>query len=75
MSPVNVPVWDDARWEALPALHGDVEADVCVIGLGGSGLSCARELLDMGQRVVGLDARSVGGGAAGRNGGFLLAGL
>ncbi len=29
----------------------------------------------MGVRVVGIDATTVGGGAAGRNGGFLLAGL
>jgi gamma-glutamylputrescine oxidase len=29
----------------------------------------------LGQRVVGVDASMVGGGAAGRNGGFLLAGL
>ncbi len=32
------------------------------------------ELLDLGQRVVGIDAGIVAGGAAGRNGGFLLAG-
>jgi len=45
-----------------------------VVGLGGSGLSCVHELLKLGQRAVGLDAGTVGGGAAGRNGGFLLAG-
>ena len=59
----------------LPALAGDVHADVCVVGLGGSGLSCALELGRLGARVVGIDAGDVGGGAAGRNGGFLLAGL
>jgi glycine/D-amino acid oxidase-like deaminating enzyme len=48
---------------------------VCVVGLGSSGLVCVRELLRLGARVVGLDAGRVGGGAAGRNGGFLLAGL
>jgi gamma-glutamylputrescine oxidase len=32
-------------------------------------------LLDQGVSVVGIDAGSVAGGAAGRNGGFLLAGL
>ena len=31
-------------------------------------------LLELGQRVVGIDAARVAGGAAGRNGGFLLAG-
>lgn len=71
----NAPIWDDEGWPGLPALAGEVEADVCVVGLGGSGLACVGELLDLGRRVVGVDAGSVGGGAAGRNGGFLLAGL
>jgi glycine/D-amino acid oxidase-like deaminating enzyme len=71
----NTPVWDDGGWDALPALDGEAEADVCVVGLGGSGLACVGELLALGQRVVGVDAGMVGGAAAGRNGGFLLAGL
>lgn len=75
MEHANIPVWDDSEWEPLPTLEGDARADVCVIGLGGSGLSCARELLELGKSVVAVDAAAVGGGAAGRNGGFLLAGL
>jgi gamma-glutamylputrescine oxidase len=71
----NTPVWDDAPWNPLPTLEHDLETDVCVIGLGGSGLSSILRLLELGQRVVGLDAGMVAGGAAGRNGGFLLAGL
>lgn len=70
----NTPVWDDAPWTPLPALRGDLETDVCVVGLGGSGLSAVHELSGLGSRVVGLEARTVAGGAAGRNGGFLLAG-
>lgn len=70
----NVPVWDDAPWTPRPALEGEVEADVCVVGLGGSGLTAVRALQALGARVVGLEAGTVGGGAAGRNGGFLLAG-
>jgi glycine/D-amino acid oxidase-like deaminating enzyme len=71
----NVPAWADGLDPiTYPSLDGDVTADVCVVGLGGSGLSCIHELLDMGQRVVGVDAGTIGGGAAGRNGGFLLAG-
>lgn len=69
------PVWEDGSWAPLPNLRGDVHADVCVVGLGGSGLACVGEALALGQRVVGLDAAAVAGGAAGRNGGFLLAGL
>lgn len=71
---MNRPVWDDDRWTPLPPLHGDVSADSCVIGLGGSGLTLVEELLRRDERVVALDAYDVGAGAAGRNGGFLLAG-
>jgi len=46
-----------------------------VVGLGGSGLSAIGEALAAGRSVVGIDAATVGGGAAGRNGGFLLAGM
>ncbi|RIH83649.1 NAD(P)/FAD-dependent oxidoreductase [Calidithermus roseus] len=73
--PANTPVWDDLAWPGLPALEGDLETGVCVVGLGGSGLSALRELLELGQQAVGIDAGPVAGGAAGRNGGFLLAGL
>ncbi len=69
------PVWEDGGQLRLPRLEGDVVADVCVIGLGGSGLTAVQELESRGAAVVGLDAGTVGGGAAGRNGGFLLAGL
>ena len=68
------PVWDDGAWQALPALDENVICDTCVVGLGGSGLTAIQELLDRGQDVVGIDASDVGAGAAGRNGGFLLAG-
>ena len=74
----NVPGWDDADarrdWTPLAPLAGPARADACVIGLGGSGLAAIGELLAMGKRVVGIDSGAVGGGAAGRNGGFLLAG-
>ena len=71
----GTPVWDVEPAPDLPRLEGDVEVDVCVVGLGGSGLACVGELLRLGARVVGVEAARVGGGAAGRNGGFLLAGL
>lgn len=70
----NSPVWDDHAWSGLPRLDGDVNADVCVVGLGGSGLTAVGELLRRGASVVGIDAGAVAAGAAGRNGGFLLAG-
>lgn len=72
--PENTPVWDDHDWTRLPTPDGDLHADVCVVGLGGSGLTAVGELLRRGASVVGIDAGPVAAGAAGRNGGFLLAG-
>ncbi|MDQ2837017.1 MAG: FAD-binding oxidoreductase [Actinomycetota bacterium] len=63
-----------AGWPGYPALTEQVRADVCVIGLGGSGLAAIGEVLRRGLSVVGLDAGRVAAGAAGRNGGFLLGG-
>lgn len=48
---------------------------MCVIGLGGSGLTAVQELRNQNLSVIGIDADDVGSGAAGRNGGFLLAGF
>lgn len=72
------PAWDDhpavSGWSGLPRLDTDVSADVCVVGLGGSGLAAVGALVDRGLKVVGIDAGRVAAGAAGRNGGFLLGG-
>jgi gamma-glutamylputrescine oxidase len=68
--------WDDAvaDWAGLPRLTDDVVADACVVGLGASGLAAVQALVDRGLSVVGVDAGRVAAGAAGRNGGFLIAG-
>lgn len=71
----NAPIWDDGDWRALPPLTADTDADVCVVGLGGAGIAALHAARESGLSAVGIDARAVGGGAAGRNGGFLLAGL
>jgi glycine/D-amino acid oxidase-like deaminating enzyme len=71
----NAPVWKTSKEQILPELDSVVDADVCVIGLGGSGLACIQELVQKKHKVVGLDANSVAAEAAGRNGGFLLAGI
>ena len=52
-----------------PPLHGNVKADVCVIGGGYTGLSAALHLRERGFDVVLLDAERIGWGASGRNGG------
>lgn len=69
------PIWEFPGWEGLPPLANTVEADLCVVGLGGSGLTAVRTALEQGRTVVGLDAGAIGGAAAGRNAGFLLAGM
>lgn len=65
---------DVSDFPRRPALSGAVTADVCVVGLGGSGLAAIGEALRRGLTVVGLDAGRVAAGAAGRNGGLLAAG-
>jgi glycine/D-amino acid oxidase-like deaminating enzyme len=75
MMHVNQPLWDDHPWAGLPRLEGHWHADVVVIGLGGSGLNAVLEARRLGLRVIGLDAALVAGGAAGRNGGFVMAGV
>lgn len=65
---------DVSHFPRRPALSGNVTADLCVVGLGGSGLAAIGEALRRGLTVVGLDAGRVAAGAAGRNGGLLAAG-
>jgi gamma-glutamylputrescine oxidase len=63
------------RERSFPALQADVDCDVAVVGAGFAGLSAAIELADRGMKVVVLEAREVGWGASGRNGGQVIAGL
>jgi gamma-glutamylputrescine oxidase len=71
----GVPYWLDEPYEARPPLIGDLEVEACVIGAGVAGLSCARRLAEHGIETVVLERDTVAGGASGRNGGFLIAGL
>lgn len=69
--------WDNdpaVPWTRGAPLSGPTTADVCVVGLGGSGLAAVGECLARGLTVVGIDAGRIAAGAAGRNGGFLLGG-
>ncbi|WP_330647276.1 FAD-binding oxidoreductase (plasmid) [Thioclava litoralis] len=68
--------FEDTLWYATAApapqtrpLQGDVQADVCVVGAGYSGLTTALELAKQGVSVVVLERAQVGFGGSGRNAG------
>jgi gamma-glutamylputrescine oxidase len=56
-------------------LAGRLEVDVAVVGAGLAGLCAALELAERGFKVAVLEARQVGWGASGRNGGQAIHGL
>lgn len=58
-----------------PSLGTDLSADVCVIGGGFTGVNTAIELAQRGLSVILLEARRIGWGASGRNGGQLIRGI
>jgi gamma-glutamylputrescine oxidase len=58
-----------------PRLTAEITADICIIGAGFTGLSAALELAEAGYKVVVLEARQVGYGASGRNGGQICTGF
>jgi len=57
--------------EKQPSALGELACDVCVVGGGYTGLSCALHLAKSGKSVVLLEAERVGWGASGRNGGHV----
>ena len=73
------PYWLDALppREPQPQLDGPVEADLCIVGGGFTGLWAALQAKgdDPARDVVVLEADTVGFGASGRNGGFALGSL
>lgn len=57
-----------------PQLQGEIDADVCIIGAGFTGISAGLELAERGFSVVVLEAVRIGFGASGRNGGQIVNG-
>lgn len=69
-------VWDlNIERPEFPKLTSNLEADLVVVGLGGSGLTALLHAAQLGLKVIGIDADRIAAGAAGRNGGLLLAGI
>ncbi len=71
-------LWWNAAGEAKPShpkLNGVHEADVVIVGGGFTGLSSALFLAERGKTVAVLEARHIGFGASGRNGGQVIPGL
>ena len=55
-----------------PSLNGNITSDICVIGAGFTGLSTAIHLSEKGFNVTVLEAKRIGFGASGRNGGQIV---
>jgi len=53
-----------------PSLQGTLDVDVAVVGAGLAGTGTALDLARRGRKVALIEARKVGWGASGRNGGF-----
>jgi glycine/D-amino acid oxidase-like deaminating enzyme len=63
--------------EPSPPLRGEAEADLCIVGGGFTGLWAALHAKadDPAREVVLLEAKTIGFGASGRNGGFAIGSL
>jgi len=60
--------------QVRPILRESLTAQVCIIGAGFTGISAALELVERGLKVVVLEAKRIGFGASGRNGGQIVNG-
>lgn len=63
------------RTAMRPALRDTIETDVCIVGAGYTGLSVGLALAEKGYKVCVLEAKAIGFGASGRNGGQVVNGL
>ena len=60
---------------AHPPLEGDLDVETLVIGGGLAGCATALDLAEHGHKVALVEARRIGWGASGRNGGFVSDGF
>lgn len=70
----NDSFWAHEKSPASPALSENITADIAIIGGGLTGLFAAYHLIKTspGVKIVLLEAKEVGHGASGRNGGMVL---
>lgn len=61
--------------QEYPVLAESINADICIIGGGFTGIASAIELAERGYKVVVLEAHKIGWGASGRNGGQIIRGI
>jgi len=54
-----------------PPLHGDIRADILIIGAGAAGLAAALRLIESGKKIVVLERNICGGSTTGKSAGFL----
>jgi gamma-glutamylputrescine oxidase len=81
-SPIHSPHYPDSFYVATakelysyPKLTEQLIVDVCIVGGGFSGINTAIELRQRGYSVALLEAKRIGWGASGRNGGELIRGI
>ena len=73
---------DGSFWRAgreqrcsAPALEGDLDVDILIVGAGYCGLCAAIALRDKGVATAVIDRHQPGWGASGRNGGQVIPGF
>ncbi len=69
LSGSTMPIWTGVRKAHLrPGLRADTEAEVCVIGGGITGISCAAMLAEAGKSVILLEDGRIGTSAGATRG-------
>ena len=73
---MTTSIWQGTfEMPSFPALDANIECDVCVVGAGIAGMSCAYMLAKAGKRVVVIDDGPIGGGESGNTTAHLTAAM